>query len=88
MGEVKEFKKVTADKNDDDAYCEALYREYLCALEEDKEVVSMEDAVKMLESRELDVPDSISSKTLKDMDKAISNLEKSSVSPAIDLSDF
>jgi len=48
----------------------------------------MEDAVKMLESRELDVPDSISSKTLKDMDKAISNLEKSSVSPAIDLSDF
>lgn len=30
----------------------------------------------MLESRELDVPDNISSKTLKDMDKAISKNDK------------
>lgn len=85
---MTEFKKVTMDKNDDDAYCEALYREYLSAPEEDKEAVSLEDAVKMLESRELDVSDSISSKTLEGMDKAISNLENGSASPAIDLSDF
>lgn len=48
MGEVKELKKVTADKNDDDAYCEALYREYLSAPEEDKELISLEVAAKML----------------------------------------
>ena len=60
----------------------------MSATEEDKEAVSLEDAVKMLESRELDVSDSISSKTLEDMDKAISNLENGSASPAIDLSDF
>ena len=85
---MTEFKKVTIDKNDDDAYCEALYREYLSAPEEAKEVVSLEDAVKMLESRELGVSDSISSKTLEDIDKVIGNLEKGSVSPAIDLFDI
>lgn len=42
----------------------------------------------MLEPRELVVPDTISSKTLEDMDRAISNFKIASVSPAIDLSDF
>ena len=42
----------------------------------------------MLEPRELVVPDTISSKTLEDMDRAISNFKMASVSPAIDLSDF
>ncbi len=42
----------------------------------------------MLEPRELTVPDTISSKTLEDMDKAISNFKMENVSEAIDLSDF
>lgn len=42
----------------------------------------------MLEPRELVVPETISSKTLEDMDKAISNFKMGAVSPAIDLSDF
>ena len=42
----------------------------------------------MLEPRELTVPDSISARTLEDMDRAISNFKLGEVSPAIDLSDF
>ncbi len=42
----------------------------------------------ILEPRELVVPDTISAKTLSDMDKAISNFNKGAVSSAIDLSDF
>lgn len=42
----------------------------------------------MLEPRELVIPETISSKTLKDMDKAISNFKMGDVSPVIDLSDF
>lgn len=42
----------------------------------------------MLEPRELTVPESISAKTLEDMDRAISNFKMGDVSPAIDLSDF
>lgn len=42
----------------------------------------------MLEPRELSVPDSISAKTLEDMDKAIKNFKNHDVSTAIDLSDF
>ena len=42
----------------------------------------------ILESRELAVPESISVRTLADMDRAVSNFKKSDVSPAIDLSDF
>lgn len=42
----------------------------------------------MLEPREMSVPDSISTKTLEDMDKSISNFRKGEVSPKIDLSDF
>ena len=42
----------------------------------------------MLEPRELTVPDSISARTLEDMDRAISNFKMGEVSPAIDLSDF
>ncbi len=42
----------------------------------------------ILEPRELVVPETISSRTLEDMDKAISNFKIGSVSPVIDLSDF
>lgn len=42
----------------------------------------------MLEPRELKVPESISARTLKDMDTAIANFQKGNVSEAIDLSDF
>ena len=42
----------------------------------------------MLEPRELTVPDSISARTLEDMDRAISNFKKGEVSPVVDLSDF
>lgn len=42
----------------------------------------------MLEPRELTVPDSISARTLEDMDRAISNFKLGEDSPAIDLSDF
>lgn len=42
----------------------------------------------MLEPRELVVPDTISAKTLEDMDRAIKNFKKGAVSSAVDLSDF
>lgn len=42
----------------------------------------------LLEPRELTVPDSVSSATLKDMDKAISNFKMGKVSDVVDLSDF
>jgi hypothetical protein len=42
----------------------------------------------MLEPRELIVPDSISPKTLEDMDKAIENFKSGMVSEPINLSDF
>lgn len=42
----------------------------------------------MLEPRELTVPDSISSRTLEDMDYAIRNFKMEKVSEPIDLSDF
>ena len=42
----------------------------------------------ILEPRELTVPDTISAKTLKAMDKAIKNFKAGKVSPAVDLSDF
>lgn len=42
----------------------------------------------MLEPRELTVPDSISTKTLEDMDKAVRNFRVENVSPTVDLSDF
>lgn len=42
----------------------------------------------MLEPRELTVPDSISSRTLEDMDRAIENFKINKVSEPIDLSDF
>ncbi len=42
----------------------------------------------LLEPRELTVPDSISAKTLKQMDKAIENFNIGKVSEEIDLSDF
>ena len=42
----------------------------------------------ILEPRELTVPETISAKTLADMDQAVSNFKMSNVSKAIDLSDF
>jgi hypothetical protein len=42
----------------------------------------------MLEPRELTVPDTISDRTLKDMDRAIENFKMNKVSSPIDLSDF
>ena len=42
----------------------------------------------ILEPRELTVPKGISQKTMRDMDRAIANFKKRTVSPAIDLSDF
>lgn len=51
-------------------------------------VKEYENGCIMLEPRELVTPDSISARTLEDMDKAISNFRMGAVSPAIDLSDF
>ena len=42
----------------------------------------------LLEPREFTVPDSISAKTLEDMDRAIKNFKIGKVSEPIDLSDF
>lgn len=42
----------------------------------------------ILEPRELTVPESISARTLSDMDRAIANFKKGDVSEAVDLSDF
>ena len=42
----------------------------------------------MLEPRELTVPDSISARTLKDLDEAAANFKLGNVSSAVDLSDF
>lgn len=42
----------------------------------------------ILEPRELTVPDSISGRTLEDMDRAIENFNMKKVSDPIDLSDF
>ena len=42
----------------------------------------------LLEPRELSVPDSISERTLREMDRAVANFEIGEVSGAIDLSDF
>lgn len=58
----------------------ALYQYY--------NVKEYENGCIMLEPRELVAPDTISARTLEDMDKAISNFKMGDVSPAIDLSDF
>lgn len=42
----------------------------------------------ILEPRELTVPDSISDRTLKDMDRAVENFKMNKVSAPVDLSDF
>lgn len=42
----------------------------------------------ILEPRELTVPESISARTLSDMDRAVANFKKGDVSEAVDLSDF
>ncbi len=42
----------------------------------------------VLEPRELTIPETISAKTLSDMDEAIRNFKKGNASPIADLSDF
>ena len=42
----------------------------------------------LLEPRELRIPESISARTLRDMDRAAANFKAGKVSAAIDLSDF
>ena len=51
-------------------------------------VKMFENGCIILEPRILTVPDTISAKTLSDMDNAIANFKAGTVSPAIDLSDF
>ena len=51
-------------------------------------VKEYENGCIMLEPRELTVPEGVSVKTLKDMDRAIENFRMGTVSPAIDLSNF
>ena len=51
-------------------------------------VKEYENGCIILEPRELSVPDSISEKTLEDMDKAIANFKQRNVSQVMDLSDF
>lgn len=58
----------------------ALYQYY--------NVKEFENGCIMLEPRELTVPESISSRTLEDMDRAIENFKLNKVSEPIDLSDF
>lgn len=58
----------------------ALYQYY--------HVKEYENGCIMLEPRELTVPESISARTLEDMDRAIDNYKMGNVSEAIDLSDF
>lgn len=58
----------------------ALYQYY--------HVKEYENGCIMLEPRELTVPESISARTLEDMDRAIDNFKMGNVSEAIDLSDF
>lgn len=58
----------------------ALYQYY--------NVKEFENGCIMLEPRELTVPESISGRTLEDMDRAIENFKLNKVSEPIDLSDF
>lgn len=58
----------------------ALYQYY--------DVKEYQNGCIMLEPRELTVPDTISARTLADMDKAINNFKKSNVTDEVDLSDF
>lgn len=58
----------------------ALYQYY--------NVKEFENGCIMLEPRELTVPDSISGRTLEEMDRAIENFKLNKVSEPIDLSDF
>lgn len=51
-------------------------------------VKEFENGCIMLEPREVVVPDSISARTLEEMDKAITNYKAGVVSAEIDLSDF
>ena len=58
----------------------ALYQYY--------HVKEFENGCIMLEPRELTVPDSLSGRTLEEMDRAIENFKLNKVSEPIDLSDF
>jgi hypothetical protein len=51
-------------------------------------VKEYENGCIILEPRELKIPESISIRTLQDMDQAVSNFKAGKVSDAIDLSEF
>lgn len=51
-------------------------------------VKEYENGCIILEPRELTVPDSISARTLDDMEQAIANFKMGNVSEVVDLSDF
>jgi hypothetical protein len=51
-------------------------------------VREFENGCIMLEPRELTIPDTISRRTLEDMDRAVENFKMNKVSAPVDLSDF
>lgn len=77
-----------------------VVKDYIVHLDEKKRVTlrgsiyqyyyvkEYENGCIMLEPQEMVVPESISAKTLEDMDKAVRNFKMGKVSPVIDLSDF
>lgn len=52
------------------------------------DVKEFENGCILLEPRELKAPESLSAKTLKDIDESVENFKKGRVSGPIDLSDF
>lgn len=79
MEAVKDY-TVHIDSKKRITLCGALYQYY--------NVREYQNGCIMLEPRELTVPESISARTLEDMDKAIMNFKSGQVSEPVDLSDF
>ncbi len=51
-------------------------------------IKEFDNGCNILEPRDLTIPDSISARTLEDMDKAVNNFKIEKVSEGADLSDF
>lgn len=79
MTEVKDY-TVHLDSKKRITLRGALYQYY--------KVREYENGCIILEPRELKVPETLSAKTLKEMDNAVSNFKMGNVSEEIDLSDF
>ena len=79
MTEVKDY-TVHIDNKKRITLRGALYQYY--------KVREFDNGCIILEPRELKVPDSISAKTLEEMDKIVDNFKKGIVSEEVDLSDF